>query len=1503
MAKFCGKCGARLDEVTGLCPNCYADKMQKDSKKKSKSERRTQKKAAKREKRARWSTGKKIRRFFLKLILTVIILAVLAVGITGTLVYFDVVDIPVVERIIAQLGFGSDKPTDDLYFQSLSNGFTDRKITDKESALEALEDVADVIGIENVQGEFVICEENTISDNTYYRFQQECNGIPVYGRSITVVADKNGNSLSLSGNYLNKRNENWSISPEISEESVAEIVKQHYGKDTIFRNEGLTFYSFNDCDFELAWKIYVSDYGISKYCFVSAISGEVVAELALTYTERTLCSGLDVDGKHQDFYAEYENSKYIMKDTERDICVYDANNSTLQIEFLIMDANNRTYHSDGTNFLDEDNNIVYINGENFDYVITDTQGNVIGTDGEFVARLWTDNIFTEIEPVFSNSANWDNNKAVTLMSRLSSIYEFWQSEFQRNSFDGSYGAIIAVYDDYKNVGWFIGDTQNAASSGIPSIPITILSFGTDNSLSMDVISHEFTHSVERSISAMNYEAESGALMEAYSDIFGEVVEDWSNDGTLNGNCDWIHNGSRNLIEPNEGSSKLPDTYHGDYWINTDDTSDKNDNGGVHINSAVISHAAYLMWKGIDGSDFFEALDTKDLAHLFYETLYTLPSDCTFAQFRTLLQNTADIMCLQGRLSDKQRLCVSNAMFQVGITSAATPVVKEHLSVDIYDINGLIYNDYTLYVQHGNTEEKHNGKDVCEQGMIFPESGEYQLRIVDNANADNETIVYVTAVDQGGVEKLPIFTECGVSKPDDFHTIDSGSSIDKVNIPTDAVEFNGHNYYVYDIDAVTDWNMAQEYCEAQGGYLATITSPDEDAFLYSYITDAGYSSVMFGLTDQEQTDDWRWVTGEGFSYQNWRSGEPNHQGGYEHYGMYYDRNTDGTWNDGSGRGGPFLCEWGEYTVASGNEPTQEPVRTTSDERDIVLVLDASGSMSGTPIEETKKASMNFIDTILEEDASIGIVTYDDNAEQLANFSVDKDHLTEIISALSDGGGTNIEAGLTEAQSMLDSSSAKKKIIVLMSDGEPNEGKEGEELIAYADQIKSDDILIYTLGFFENMGGNKSSAQYLMEQLASDGCHYEVANADDLVFFFEDMADQINGQKYIYIRIACPVDVSVTYNGETLNSAEENQVLRTDFGTLTFEDSEETSSNQAEEQIKVLRLKEGVDYNVKIVGTGRGIMDYTIGFMDENGDYSDFRRFEDIKITKETVIDTVATVSEESVLNIDEDGDGNYDLKLRADENGFGEEVKQVPWLYIVIGGVVILVVALVVSVRVCNKKRRAEIRAISKYCGNCGAKLENSEKVCRHCGRPVDSFLTTASGVIVVGSNRQKKVKRTVRWIAGLIVTVIIATLAVNIASNFTGYYSLLGKILNAYEDDDIDAFVSLSSNAYYYSDENWVENYFENSVSFSLDFFETAVGYRYNLSYEVNEIYVMSERNKDKLIKTLEEAYPEFNTSLIEDVVVANMTVTASQDKKSTSRNIEITMTKEDGEWKILYIE
>lgn len=417
---------------------------------------------------------------------------------------------------------------------------------------------------------------------------------------------------------------------------------------------------------------------------------------------------------------------------------------------------------------------------------------------------------------------------------------------------------------------------------------------------------------------------------------------------------------------------------------------------------------------------------------------------------------------------------------------------------------------------------------------------------------------------------------------------------------------------------------------------------------------------------------------------------------KYYSIYFNivNLNDEIFDDSTSGNSSDSQENAPETDEKSNQPqAQEPIRTTSDERDIVLVLDTSGSMSGTPMEETKKAATNFINTILEEDASIGVVNYEDSARQLSDFSIDKSRLTEVVTDISDGGGTNIESGLAEAKSMLDSSNAKKKILVLMSDGEPNTGKEGDDLIAYADEIKNDDILIYTLGFFENMGGSKSSAQYLMEQLASDGCHYEVASADDLVFFFEDMADQINGQKYIYIRIACPVDVSVTYNGETICSAENNLNVRTDFGTLTFEDNENAADADEDDRIKVLRLKEGADYDVQIIGTGRGMMDYTIGFMDENGDYSDFRRFEDVKISKQTVIDTVAAVSDKSILNIDEDGDGKYDVKLRAEKNGYGEEVKTSVWLYVSIcGGVALLLVIALIVVKIRKSKKKGMVNS-------------------------------------------------------------------------------------------------------------------------------------------------------------------------------------------------------------------
>ena len=54
-------------------------------------------------------------------------------------------------------------------------------------------------------------------------------------------------------------------------------------------------------------------------------------------------------------------------------------------------------------------------------------------------------------------------------------------------------------------------------------------------------------------------------------------------------------------------------------------------------------------------------------------------------------------------------------------------------------------------------------------------------------------------------------------------------------------------------------------------------------------------------------------------------------------------------------------------------------------------------------------------------------------------------------------------------------------------------------------------------------------------------------------------------------------------------------------------------------------------MEIEGTGSGKMNYTIGFMDEKGNYNDLRKFENISITRKTKIDTVAKRADESILH--------------------------------------------------------------------------------------------------------------------------------------------------------------------------------------------------------------------------------------------------------------------------------
>ncbi len=129
------------------------------------------------------------------------------------------------------------------------------------------------------------------------------------------------------------------------------------------------------------------------------------------------------------------------------------------------------------------------------------------------------------------------------------------------------------------------------------------------------------------------------------------------------------------------------------------------------------------------------------------------------------------------------------------------------------------------------------------------------------------------------------------------TVSEGS-----DAPVAETTYNGHRYELYD-NGLT-WAEAKAKCEALGGHLVTITSPEEEAAVEGLRAKGTMEHFWIGCTDEKSEGVWKWVTGEIFDYSKWYSGEPGNSyhtatETYENYGsidMPFDTTYDVFWND-------------------------------------------------------------------------------------------------------------------------------------------------------------------------------------------------------------------------------------------------------------------------------------------------------------------------------------------------------------------------------------------------------------------------------------------------------------------------------------------------------------------------------------------------------------------------------------------------------------------------------
>jgi thermolysin len=163
--------------------------------------------------------------------------------------------------------------------------------------------------------------------------------------------------------------------------------------------------------------------------------------------------------------------------------------------------------------------------------------------------------------------------------------------------------------------------------------------------SLDVAAHELTHGVVASSSALIGFGESGALDEAFADIMGTSVEFfYQTPGAGRGQADYLIaedtiravlpgalDGIRSMSDPRRFGD--PDHYSNRY-TGTDDQ------GGIHINAGIVTHAFYLAIEGgthrtsgvtVQGVG---AVNRDQIEKVFYRTfVFLLPANAGFSTAR------------------------------------------------------------------------------------------------------------------------------------------------------------------------------------------------------------------------------------------------------------------------------------------------------------------------------------------------------------------------------------------------------------------------------------------------------------------------------------------------------------------------------------------------------------------------------------------------------------------------------------------------------------------------------------------------------------------------------------------------------------------------------------------------------------------------------------------------------------------------------------------------------
>ena len=197
-------------------------------------------------------------------------------------------------------------------------------------------------------------------------------------------------------------------------------------------------------------------------------------------------------------------------------------------------------------------------------------------------------------------------------------WDFFSRVFGRNSVDDRgmrLDSSVHYYRNFDNAFWNGSQMVYGDGDGVIFQRFTKC---------LDVIGHELTHGITQYEASLEYEGQSGALNESFSDVFGVMVKQWKNKES-SAQADWlIGEGlfARGINGVAIRSMKAPGTAYDDPRLGRDPqpahmkdyVKGPEDNGGVHINSGIPNHAFYLAARALGGNSWDKA------GKIWYDTL-------------------------------------------------------------------------------------------------------------------------------------------------------------------------------------------------------------------------------------------------------------------------------------------------------------------------------------------------------------------------------------------------------------------------------------------------------------------------------------------------------------------------------------------------------------------------------------------------------------------------------------------------------------------------------------------------------------------------------------------------------------------------------------------------------------------------------------------------------------------------------------------------------------------